>query len=118
MAPFLYSEKDMFRQSLVLNKKCNGFEGRLYRSIRLWLLYGYRASNCGWTKTYKVRHTKARDGMWFMTDKILLNHLGRSFSDFTVKVTGSTKVLDLDANRDLEFTLIEKVTRNELHRND
>lgn len=97
----------MISQAIVLDKKCTGFEGRLYRAIRLWLLYGYRVSSCGWTRTYKEKHRAARDNMWLMVDKILSKHVGKSFTRFTVKITGSIKILDLDANRNLEFTLIE-----------
>lgn len=98
----------MLRHSLVINKDCTGFEKRLYKAVRLWLLYGYRFQACGWTRKYKVRHKEARDRMWFMADKILFNHLGKSFSQFEVKVTGSQRVLDLDMDRNLEFMLVEK----------
>lgn len=98
-SPFLFT----------ISNLSTGKELRLFKAVRLHLLYSYRRRNCCWRKTTRLRYLRAEESMKDMIRKVLRNNWP-GYDIWQCEILGSHKVIDLEANRYLKFliTLIVK----------
>lgn len=82
-----------------------GAEKRLYKAIRLWLMYMHMAKHQGWTKKYKARMRDAQGSMALHLKKVIRNNWP-GYTRWEVEILGSNRFLDLQKDRHLRFLVI------------
>ena len=87
-----------------VNGSSKGAEKRLYKAIRLMLLYKYKADNACWRAKTSDRYMAAYRGMKVLVLRMAIKLCGK-FSYWTCVALGSRKAIDLEANRRLSFLL-------------
>lgn len=95
------AETKLFR----INKESTGAEKRLFKAVRLLILYGYNVKNHGWTRAYKVRMRKAEANMLNIV-RACIRKNWPGYSHWECEILGSHKFIDLQANRNLKFLII------------
>ncbi|WAK45381.1 hypothetical protein [Salmonella phage 3384-D8] len=93
-----------------VSKKSKGAEKRLYKAIRLMIIYDHKADNHGWTKKYKERYRRAHCSMQQKAIKCIIKNWC-SFDWWKIEAIGSRRFVDLEANRDQAFLV--RISDNE-----
>lgn len=87
-----------------VSKKSKGAEKRLYKAVRLMILYSYKADNQCWRKKTRERYKKAWSGMRLLVMKMVIKLLG-DYNYWTCEPVHSRSVTDLVADRNLAFLI-------------
>lgn len=85
-----------------VSKKSKGAEKRLYKSIRLMILYKHKAENHCWRKRTSARYMVAYYWMRQYVIRQIFVVAGR-FKWWTCEPVGSHKAIDLEYDRNLAF---------------
>lgn len=92
----------MTKLLVAVSKQSKGSELRLYKLIRLHVLYKYRERNCCWRKKTRIRYHLAASNIEERVKAHLRKHYP-GFKTYYTQTLGSSKVIDLEADRRLEF---------------
>ncbi|QBJ04401.1 hypothetical protein HYP84_gp130 [Shigella phage MK-13] len=87
-----------------VSKKSKGAEKRLYKAVRLMILYKYIAENQCWRKKTRVRYEVAQYNMKQRVIRLALKIAG-NYSYWTCDAVGSRKAIDLIHGRNLSFLI-------------
>lgn len=87
-----------------VSKKSKGAEKRLYKAVRLMILYKYIAENQCWRKKTRVRYEVAQHSMKQRVIRLALKIAG-NYSYWTCDAVGSRKAIDLIHDRNLSFLI-------------
>lgn len=87
-----------------VSKQSKGAEKRLYKAVRLMLLYNYKAENQCWRKKTRVRYKDAQYSMKIRSIKLAMGIVG-GFKYWTCEAVGSRKAIDLVLDRNLAFLI-------------
>lgn len=87
-----------------VSKKSKGAEKRLYKAVRLMILYKYIAENQCWRKKTRVRYEVAQYNMKQRVIRLALKIAG-NYSYWTCDAVGSRKAIDLIHDRNLSFLI-------------
>jgi len=77
---------------------------RIFEMVRLLIKYNYTADNGCWRTATRERYRNAAISMREMVRRTLNKHYP-GYETWLVKPTGSSLVIDLDANRNLSFLI-------------
>lgn len=87
-----------------VSKKSKGAEKRLYKSVRLMILYRHKAENHCWRKKTSARYMVAYHWMSLYVIRQIFSVVG-GFKWWTCEAVGSRKAIDLEYDRDLAFLI-------------
>lgn len=87
-----------------VSKKSKGAEKRLYKAVRLMLLYKYIAENQCWRKKTRARYQLAQYNMRRRVVQLAIKIAG-NYNYWTCETVGSRKAIDLIADRNLVFLI-------------
>lgn len=87
-----------------VSKQSKGAEKRLYKAIRLMLLYKHIAENQCWRYKTRKRYLAAHSSMQQHTIRLAMKIAG-NYKYWTCEAVGSRKVIDLTADRRLVFLI-------------
>lgn len=87
-----------------VSKKSKGVEKRLYKAVRLMILYRHKAENHCWRQKTKERYMEAHYKMKHRVVCIAMKLLG-GFKWWNCEAVGSRKAIDLEYDRDLAFLI-------------
>lgn len=87
-----------------VSKKSKGAEKRLYKAVRLMILYKYIAENQCWRKKTRVRYEVAQYNMKQRVIRLAMKIAG-NYSYWTCDAVGSRKAIDLIHDRNLSFLI-------------
>lgn len=87
-----------------VSKKSKGAEKRLYKAVRLMILYKYIAENQCWRKKTRVRYEVAQYSMKQRVIRQAMKIAG-NYSYWTCDAVGSRKAIDLIYDRNLSFLI-------------
>lgn len=95
-----------------VSNKSNGAEKRLFKLVRLWLLYGYRAKNSSWTKRQRNTWTHHENKVLELI-RACIRKNWPGYTQWWCQVLGSHKFIDLEANRHLEWLITLEKKEND-----
>lgn len=87
-----------------LSNKSVGSQHRLFKMVRLYLLYNYIACNACWRKKTKERYALASKSM----ETLLRKHIGKHYEGYThwwLEILGSKHANDLQTNNNLRYLI-------------
>ncbi|ADQ55844.1 hypothetical protein [Salmonella phage S115] len=87
-----------------VSKKSKGAEKRLYKAVRLMILYKYKAENQCWRKKTRVRYQVAQYQMKLRVIRLAMKIAG-NYKYWTCEAVGSRKAIDLVEDRNLSFLI-------------
>ncbi len=87
-----------------VSKKSKGAEKRLYKAVRLMILYKYTAENQCWRKKTRVRYQVAQYQMKQRVIRLAMKIAG-NYKYWTCEAVGSRKAIDLVEDRNLSFLI-------------
>lgn len=87
-----------------VSKKSKGAEKRLYKSIRLMILYNHKAENHCWRQKTKERYMEAHHKMKNRVIRLAAQIVGE-FKWWNCEALGSRKAIDLEYDRHLAFLI-------------
>ncbi|AYN55667.1 hypothetical protein [Dickeya phage Ds3CZ] len=87
-----------------VSKKSKGAEKRLYKAIRLMLLYNHKAKNHCWRQKTKERYMAAHYKMKSRVVHLSMKIVGE-FKWWDCEAVGSRKAIDLEYDRGLAFLI-------------
>lgn len=88
-----------------VTKKSKGAEKRLYKAVRLMILYLHKANNHCWRQKTKDRYMEAYHSMRSWVIRMCRNIAGE-FRWWRCDAIGSRQAVDLEADRGLGFLLV------------
>ncbi|AYC62389.1 hypothetical protein GECvBN6_gp102c [Salmonella phage GEC_vB_N6] len=87
-----------------VSKISKGAEKRLYKAVRLMILYKYTAENRCWRKKTRARYQLAQYNMRRHVVRLALKIAG-NYKYWTCEAVGSRKAIDLINDRNLSFLI-------------
>lgn len=87
-----------------VSKISKGAEKRLYKAVRLMILYKYTAENQCWSKKTRVRYQVAQYQMKQRVIRLAMKIAG-NYKYWTCEAVGSRKAIDLVEDRNLSFLI-------------
>ena len=87
-----------------VSKKSKGAEKRLYKAVRLMILYRHKAENHCWRQKTKERYMAAHYKMKSRVVRLTMKIVGE-FKWWNCEAVGSRQAIDLEADRDLAFLI-------------
>lgn len=87
-----------------VSKKSKGAEKRLYKAVRMMILYKHKAENHCWRQKTKERYM---DAHYKMKSRVvrLSTKIAGEFKWWGCEAVGSRKAIDLEYDRDLAFLI-------------
>lgn len=87
-----------------VSKVSKGAEKRLYKAVRLMVLYRHKAEKHCWRQKTKDRYMSAYHSMRLLVLKIVRGIVG-NFKYWTCEAVGSRKAIDLEYDCNLAFLI-------------